>query len=558
VLLLHDLAARLLPSSLQVETLTLEDHGLTLDVQVPTPTAPCPTCAQSATRVHSDYRRTLADLPWATLPVRLSLQVRRFFCDTPSCRRQTFTERVPTVARPYAHTTTRASQAQCDTGLVLGGAAGARQRARQGLPGSRQTVLRRVRGYQPAPGPAPHVIGIDDWAKRKGHTYGTIVVDLERGCPVDLLDDRLAETVAAWLRARPEVTVVARDRADAYASGVTQGAPQAVQVADRWHLLKNLREAVEVELCQRPALPWAPPLPEAQSLAPAAPGPLGLETTDVVHIVPTAETPAGSRAAVARLARRTQRLAQYERARALRDDGYTWAVVAQQVGVPPRTLRYWFAREGFPERKRRTGARSSLAPYRAYLRQRWEAGEHSATQLWHEVRTHGFRGGYRSVARVLAPWRQRQKGRKRQSATAAVPTPPGPPALTARQMAYSLLRRPEQRTETEQSQLLQVQQADPLLATLATHTETFVQMVRERAAERLDSWLEGVLASPWRELKRFAQGLRQDYAAVKAAVTWPYSNGPTEGHVNRLKLFKRQMYGRAQLDLLRQRVLHAA
>src|SRR5262249_34445983 len=164
VLSLNDLAARLLPSPLQVETLTLEDHGLTLDVKVTAPTAPCPTCAQSAPRVHSDYRRTLADLPWATLPVRLSLQVRRFFCDTPSCPRQTFTERVPTVARPYAHTTTRASQAQCDAGLALGGAAGARQLARQGLPGSRQTVLRRVRGYQPAPGPTPRVIGIDDWA----------------------------------------------------------------------------------------------------------------------------------------------------------------------------------------------------------------------------------------------------------------------------------------------------------------------------------------------------------------------------------------------------------
>ena len=179
-------------------------------------------------------------------------------------------------------------------------------------------------------------------------------------------------------------------------------------------------------------------------------------------------------------------------------------------------------------------------------------------QLWHELCAQGFRGAYRGVARVLAPWRQRQSGRRRGPATTAVPTPPGPPALTARQMAYSLLRRPEQRTETEQSQLLQVQQADPLLATLATYTETFVQMVRERAAERLDPWLEGVLASPWRELKRFAQGLRQDYAAVKAALTWPYSNGPTEGHVNRLKLFKRQMYGRAQLDLLRQRVLYAA
>jgi transposase len=125
-------------------------------------------------------------------------------------------------------------------------------------------------------------------------------------------------------------------------------------------------------------------------------------------------------------------------------------------------------------------------------------------------------------------------------------------------MAYSLLRRPEQRTETEQTQLLQIQQADPLLATLATHTETFAQMVRERAAEQLDPWLAGVLASPWRELKRFAQGLRQDDAAVKAALTSRYSNGPTEGQVNRLKLFKRQMYGRAQLDLLRQRVLYAA
>ena len=364
---LNDLAARLLPSPLQVETLTLEDHGLTLDVKVPTPTAPCPTCAQSATRVHSDYRRTLADLPWATRPVGLSLQVRRFFCDTPSCPRQTFTERVPTVARPYAHTTNRVRQAQCDTGLALGGAAGARQLARQGLPGSRQTVLRRVRAYQPASPPAPRVIGIDDWAYRKGRRYGTIVVDLERGGPVDLLEDRLAETVAAWLRAHPEVTVVARDRADAYASGVTQGAPDAVQVADRWHLLKNLREAVEVELCQRPILPWAPPLPEAESLPAATPVPPVLEATDTAHALPAVETPAATRADVARLARRTQRLAQYERARALRDDGYTWAVVAQQVGVPPRTLRYWFAREGFPERKRRTGDRSSLAPYRAYL-----------------------------------------------------------------------------------------------------------------------------------------------------------------------------------------------
>jgi transposase len=423
--LLHDdLCARLLPPPLHVETLTIETHHLTLGALVTTPTASCPTCAQPAHRLHSRSRRTLADLPWAALPVRLALQVRRFFCDTPSCGRQTCTERVPTVARPYAHTTTRASQAQCDTGLVLGGAAGARQLARQGLPGSRQTVLRRIRAYQPAAPSAPQVIGIDDWAYRKGRRYGTIVVDLERGCPVDLLEDRLAETVAAWLRTHPEVTVVARDRADAYASGVTQGAPDAVQVADRWHLLKHLRDAVEVELCQRPVLPWSPPLPEADTAPSGTPDVPVSAAPSALHAL---EAPAGPRADVARAARRTQRLAQYERARALRDDGYTWAVIAQQVGVPQRTLRHWFARQGFPERKRRTGDRSSLARYRAYLQQRWEAGEHSATQLWHEVRAEGFRGGYRSVARVLAPWRQRKVGRKRGlKAPAVASAPPAP------------------------------------------------------------------------------------------------------------------------------------
>jgi DNA-binding transcriptional MerR regulator len=206
-------------------------------------------------------------------------------------------------------------------------------------------------------------------------------------------------------------------------------------------LLKNLWEAVEVELCQRPLLPWSPPLPEAASLPPAVPVPAVLETPDAPPALPAAETPAGSGADVARIAVGRSAWRSMRRARALRDEGYTWAVVALQVGVPPRTLRYWFAHEGFPERKRRTGDRSGLAPYRTYLRQRWEAGEHSATHLWHELRAQ------------------------------------------------------------EQSQLLQVQQAEPLLATPATHTE---------------------------------------------------------GHVNRLKLLKRQMYGRAKLGLLRQRILYAA
>src|SRR5712691_2173958 len=208
-------------------------------------------------------------------PCRCTCEYARFFCDTPTCPRQTFTERLPQVAPHYARTMTRLHETQTQTGLALGGAAGARHLARQRMRGSRNTLLRRVRRLSAPEAPPPRVIGIDDWAKRKGRTYGTIVVDLERSCPIDVLEDRAAETVATWLQAHPEVTIVARDRAEAYASGVTRGAPDAVQVADRWHLLKNLREAIEAELHQRPTLPWRPPAPAtAEALSLGAPADL--------------------------------------------------------------------------------------------------------------------------------------------------------------------------------------------------------------------------------------------------------------------------------------------
>jgi transposase len=218
----------------------MAEHGISLVLSATAPKAICPVCLHPACRVHGRYLRTLADLPWATTPVELLLWVRRFCCETPTCERHTFTERLPLVALSYARTTTRLSLSQTDTGLALGGSAGARHLARQGLPGSRSTLLRRVRALPDPEGSEPHVVGVDDWAWRKGHRYGSIVVDLERGCPIDVLEDRKADTVAAWFKAHLEVAIVARDRADAYASGISQGAPHAIQVADRFHLFDNL------------------------------------------------------------------------------------------------------------------------------------------------------------------------------------------------------------------------------------------------------------------------------------------------------------------------------
>ena len=214
--------------------------------------------------------------------------------------------------------------------------------------------------------------------------------NLDHHCPVDLLEDRTAETVAAWLQAHPEVTVVARDRAEAYASGVAQGAPEAVQVADRWHLVKHLREAIEAELRAHPPLPWYPPSTPAEgsptgarpSLSPADPGPM------------YPDTPTGRRADTARQARRTQRLGQYEQACALRQQGLSMARIARHVGVSLRTLSRWYAAKTFPERTRRTGESSCLDPYTPILHQYWEAGCHNATHLWHTLRAQGFPGSY--------------------------------------------------------------------------------------------------------------------------------------------------------------------
>jgi transposase len=217
---LDDLCAHLLPPDTRItfQSLIIEEPRFILVAAMISANSTCPDCHQPTHRIHGHYPRTLADLPWATAPIELRLIVRRFRCCTCTCRRQTFAQRLPSVAPLYARTTTRLATTQANTGLVLGGAAGARHLSRHGLPGSRNTLLRRVRSVSLPGGAEPTIIGIDDWAWRKGNRYGTIIVDLQRGCPIDLLEDRAAETVATWLHAHPDVKIVARDRAEAYSA----------------------------------------------------------------------------------------------------------------------------------------------------------------------------------------------------------------------------------------------------------------------------------------------------------------------------------------------------
>ncbi|MDQ4074619.1 MAG: ISL3 family transposase [Chloroflexota bacterium] len=525
----------------------------------------CPECQQPATRVHSRYTRILTDLPWADVPVRLQLHVRRFFCPSPTCCRTIFTERLPTLVAPWARRTQRLAARHRTLGLALGGIAAARVAVHFDQPTSRDTMLRLVRQTPEQDAPVPRVLGVDDWAKRKGHNYGTILVDLDAHRPIEVLSDRTADTLADWLRTHPGVEVISRDRAGAYADGASHGAPHAVQVADRWHLLKNLGEAlVRVLEAHRQVLTALVPAPPTASVEQVP----GVETDDGPPSPQGASAVVADRAAAAPLTRaererqqrRARRQDRHAQVQALHQDGLSQRAIGKHLHLDRRTVRKYLRAPTCPEPQPRAKRSSLLDPYKAYLLERWNAGCHTGTELLREIRAQGYAGG-RSIAMDFIAAVRKQQGVPRmkrtglagQAATDPTERPPTPRAL-----AWLILQRSERLEEADQARLTLLRQADPQIETAIRLAREFATIVRERQHESLDSWLRRTVESGITALRGFVTGIHRDYAAVKAAVSLPYSNGITEGHINRLKYLKRQMYGRAKFDLLRKRVLYAA
>jgi transposase len=537
---------------LRLEACEVDDTTaqITLRVQSTQTSAPCPLCATPARRIHSDYGRTLADLPWAQYRVCLQLRVRKWFCRNRRCRRRIFTERLPTIAAPWARRTLRLAQRLLALGVALGGKAGVRLGHAWDMRVSRNTLLRLLR-RQPEPGaPTPRVLGVDDWALRKGHTYGTILVDLERRQPIALLPDRTAAPVAQWLRDHPGVEVIARDRASAYAEGAKQGAPQATQVADRFHLLQNLREALEAVLTTHA---------QALNAVNAQQRPQPVPLADGTLAVPVPPPPTPPRAAQQAAQRAAIRQARYEQVWALHRQGYPIIAIAAQVGCSSRTIERYLQMPVWPEpQHRRHYGRSVLNPYIDYLLERWNAGCRTAIQLFRELQTQGYPGSYRRVTAYVSRLRQAQglpprcQGRRQTLPMVAKPTSQ---PLTPRRATWLVLRRAAQRTEAETQQLTQLQAQQAEVAEAIDLAQDFAALVRQRQPAQLDPWLQRAASSTLEALRRFAQSLSEDYQAVKAGVTLPWSTGPVEGNINRLKMLKRQMFGRAHLDLLGHRFL---
>ena len=547
VLVLPKRLLPIVPSGLKVQQVLPTPDRLTIVVAPCRNAAACPDCAAPSLRAHSRGERTVADLPWQGRTATLRVLARRFRCLNPDCPRATFSERLPgAAAAPLARRTARLADLQRHLGLALGGEAGARLAARLAVPTSADTLLRMAsRAERQAAGPAsrpvppPRVLAVDDWAWRRGHRYGTVLVDLERSRVVDLLPDRQAQTLAGWLEANPGVEVVARDRAGAYADGVRRGAPGAVQVADRWHLLRNLGDAVHAAAERHHAA--AKRIGQAILAASAA------ETHPDAAAVQVRPSAAARRSWAARARRR----ARFEEAARLDAAGASLSEISRRLHIDRKTLRRWLLAGGVPA-WRRPKRGSALDPHAAYLERRWAEGCRNSARLWRELSAMGFQGRP-AMVRAWATRRRRAGPAPGGRPSAADGRPWRPPS--GRRVARVFTADAAGLCDADRAFAARLLEEAPALAAAVDAARRLALLLRKRSDEDLDGVLAATAATP---LAGFVRELRKDLAAVRAALALPWTTGPAEGHVNRIKLIKRTMYGRAGFDLLRARVLHAA
>ena len=518
---------RTVPLKLVLSGLLVDRHeigvdGIVVHAHSASATSACPGCGLPSSSIHSRYKRSLGDLPAHGRRLRIRLTARRFRCRNAACERRVFTERfAPDLIQTHARRTSRLDVLTHAIALALGGRPGERLAGRLSMPVSADTLLRLLRRRAPPTPSDVRVVGIDDFAWLKGQRYGTVVCDLERHCTVDLLPDREGSTVADWLAAHPGVEIVCRDRGSGFREGAAKGAPQALQICDRWHLLENATAAF-VEAVKR-------------------------HMGDLRRAIAGSDVDADALSA----AERKQWVGWQRRdevngaVRSLHGQGHSIKGIVRTTGVSRQTVRRILAGTRDDVFRSRS---STLDRWAERLCAEWNGGCRNGAELWRRLRSAGYRGSQR----VVTEWATRRRRSTAASPDRLATVLPAPPAQT---IARLLTRERDCRSDEALRIRVAVETASPRIVAARNLLDRFRTMVAAKKTDDLTAWLDEAADS---ELASFASGVRDDEAAVRAAIVQPWSNGQTEGQVTRLKLVKRQMYGRANVDLLRARMVQPA
>ena len=375
----------------------------------------CPDCGTQSLHRHGWHERHLQDLPAQGAGVTVKLRIQRWQCRFKACKRQTFAEQLPEIAAPLARRTRRAAELVHLFGHGVGGRPGERLMKRIGMPTSDDTILRCLKRQAKARHveTGVRVLGVDDWAWRKGSTYGTIIVDLERRQVIDLLPDRSAGATADWLKRHPDIEMISRDRCGSFAQGAHEGAPQARQVADRFHILQNLREAIQAQLGRT----------AGSSTRPLLPADVDDEREPVISRSPRDKHGGAEHRCLTRMASQRSRQALFDRVGALHREGRSVSDIVRQTGFDRRTIAKWIRADALPLRNAAAPKTTSPRYFEEYLSRRWSEGCARGRRLFQEIKARGYTGSFSNLERLLGKWRNP----KRKVVRPVLPAPGAPP-----------------------------------------------------------------------------------------------------------------------------------
>jgi len=462
----------------------------------------CPDCGKRSSRRHGWQERRLQDLPAQGAPVTVKLRLQRWQCQNGACKPKTFVAQLPEVAAPRARRTDRAAEVVYLFGHGVGGRPGERLIKRIGMPTSDDTILRCLKRRVKARSSEDNtrVVGVDDWAWRKGSTYGTIIVDLERREVLDLFPERAAGMTADWLKRHPGVEIISRDRCGSFAQGAQEGAPQARQIADRFHIVQNLREAVQAQLSRAAGFSARPLLPAE-----------GEEVASVKDKHGGAE-----HRRITRIANQRSRQAVFDHVRTLRKEGRNVSDIVRQTGFDRRTVAKWIRANALPERSASAPKTTSPRHFEDFLSRRWSEGCIRGRRLFQEIKARGYIGSFSNLERLLAKWRNP----KRKAATTApiVPRPQPLDPATGRSIspivAAALCIKPRGLLTTNQAAKVDALKKDwPEFAAMRRLAMRFRGMLKSKSVGKLGVWLKDAQRSGLYAMQRFARTLQRDIDA---------------------------------------------